>query len=65
MLFRFIAVPQFSTNTIPVKTILVAVIFILMAAVFIRDSRVFAFDGQIGIHEPSTIILLRRHPKEI
>ncbi len=38
------------------KKILVAAIFILMAAVFIHHSRVLALDGQIGIHDPSTII---------
>jgi arabinan endo-1,5-alpha-L-arabinosidase len=38
------------------KNILVAVAFIVMAAVCIRNSRVFALDGQIGIHDPSTIV---------
>jgi hypothetical protein len=38
------------------KKILVAPIFIL-AAVIIRNSLVFALEGQIGIHDPSTIIL--------
>ena len=38
------------------KKILVAAIFILVAAICIRHSLVFALDGQIGIHDPSTII---------
>jgi len=39
------------------KRNLVAVIFILVTAVFIHNSLVFALDGQIGIHDPSTIVL--------
>jgi hypothetical protein len=35
----------------------VTAIFILAAIVFFRDSLVFALDGQIGIHDPSTVIL--------
>ena len=38
------------------KKILVAVAFIVVAAVCIRNSRVSALDGQIGIHDPSTIV---------
>ena len=34
----------------------VTAIFILAAIVFFRDSFVFALDGQIGIHDPSTVI---------
>jgi len=33
-----------------------AAVFILLASVFVRDSLVFALDGQIGIHDPSTVI---------
>jgi enterochelin esterase-like enzyme len=36
--------------------ILVAATFILVATVFIHDSLVFALEGQIGIHDPSTVI---------
>src|SRR5581483_5403760 len=43
-------------STSPMKKILVAAIFILVAAVFTNDSLVFALEGQIGIHDPSTII---------
>ena len=39
------------------KKILVAAIFILVATVFVHASLAFALDGQIGIHDPSTIIL--------
>ena len=39
------------------KRDLVAVIYILVAAVFIHNSLVFALDGQIGIHDPSTIVV--------
>jgi len=39
------------------KTTLVAVAFIVVAAVCICNSRVSALDGQIGIHDPSTIVL--------
>jgi arabinan endo-1,5-alpha-L-arabinosidase len=35
---------------------LMAAVFILLASVFVRDSLVFALDGQIGIHDPSTVI---------
>jgi arabinan endo-1,5-alpha-L-arabinosidase len=35
----------------------VAVIFILVAAIFIHNSLAFALDGQIGIHDPSTIVV--------
>ena len=38
------------------KQILVAAIFILVATVFIHDSLVFALDGEIRIHDPSTVI---------
>ena len=38
------------------KKILVAAIFILMATVLIHNSLVFALEGQIGIHDPSTVI---------
>lgn len=38
------------------KNLLVAVIFIVGAAVCIGNSRVSALDGQIGIHDPSTIV---------
>ena len=38
------------------KKILVTAIFILVATVFIHDSLVFALEGQIGIHDPSTVI---------
>ena len=38
------------------KKILVTAIFMLVAAVFIRDSLVFAIDGEIRIHDPSTVI---------
>src|SRR5215475_11742575 len=38
------------------KKNLVAAAFILMAAVFIHNSLVFALEGQIGIHDPSTVI---------
>jgi arabinan endo-1,5-alpha-L-arabinosidase len=38
------------------KKILVAVGFIVVAAVCIRTSRVSALDGQVGIHDPSTIV---------
>jgi arabinan endo-1,5-alpha-L-arabinosidase len=38
------------------KEILVTAIFTLVAAVVIHDSLVFALDGQIGIHDPSTVI---------
>src|SRR5258706_6373208 len=39
------------------KKILVTAIFILVATVFVHDSLVFALEGQIGIHDPSTVIL--------
>ncbi len=39
------------------KNILVAVIFILVAVVFIHNSLVFSLDGQVGIHDPSTIVV--------
>lgn len=43
--------------TLPaMKKILVAGILILLPAIFFNDSLVFALDGQIGIHDPSTII---------
>ncbi len=38
------------------KKILVTAIIILAATVFVHDSRVFALAGQIGIHDPSTVI---------
>jgi metallo-beta-lactamase class B len=38
------------------KKILVTVVFILLAAVFIPDSSGFALEGQIGIHDPCTVI---------
>jgi arabinan endo-1,5-alpha-L-arabinosidase len=38
------------------KKILVKAIFMLAATVFVDDSLVFALEGQIGIHDPSTII---------
>ena len=38
------------------KKILAAAIFILVNTVFVQDSLVFALDGQIGIHDPSTVI---------
>ena len=38
------------------KKLLVAAIFILMATVLIHNSLVFALEGQIGIHDPSTVI---------
>ena len=38
------------------KKILGTAIFILMATVFVDDSIVFALEGQIGIHDPSTVI---------
>lgn len=38
------------------KKNLVAAIFILMAAVFVQSSLAFGLDGQIGIHDPSTIV---------
>jgi arabinan endo-1,5-alpha-L-arabinosidase len=37
------------------KKLLVAATFILMASPVIKDSRAFALDGQIGIHDPSTV----------
>ena len=36
---------------------LMVAVFILLAGVFVRDRIVFALDGQIGIHDPSTVIL--------
>ncbi|MGE0884693.1 MAG: family 43 glycosylhydrolase [Blastocatellales bacterium] len=39
------------------KKILVGIIFILVAAVFIHNSQAFSLDGQIGIHDPSTIVV--------
>ena len=36
--------------------ILMAAIFILVIAVFVHDSLVFALGGQVGIHDPSTVI---------
>lgn len=39
------------------RKIVVTVVFILMTVVFIRNSPVFALEGQIGIHDPSTIVL--------
>jgi hypothetical protein len=39
------------------KKILAPVIFILVAAVFIHNSLAFALDGQVGIHDPSTIVV--------
>jgi len=39
------------------KKNLVAAAFIVVAAVCMRNSRVSALDGQIGIHDPSTIVL--------
>src|ERR1044072_902433 len=38
------------------KKILAAAIFILVATCFVHDSHVFALEGQIGIHDPSTVI---------
>src|ERR1043165_1316053 len=38
------------------KKILVAAVFIVVAAVFVLTSRVSALDGQVGIHDPSTIV---------
>ena len=38
------------------KRILATAIFILMATAFIHAPLVFALDGQIGIHDPSTVI---------
>jgi len=38
------------------KKVLPKAIFVLLAAVVIHDSLVFALDGQIGIHDPSTVI---------
>ena len=38
------------------KKISVTAIFMLVATVFIRDSLVFAVDGEIRIHDPSTVI---------
>jgi arabinan endo-1,5-alpha-L-arabinosidase len=38
------------------KKILVAAIFILAGTVFVHGSRVFGLAGQIGIHDPSTVI---------
>src|SRR5690349_16755492 len=38
------------------KKILVAGILILMPAIFFNDSLVFALEGNVGIHDPSTII---------
>ena len=38
------------------KKLLVAAIFTLMATVLIHNSLVFALEGQIGIHDPSTVI---------
>src|ERR1044071_5352533 len=38
------------------KKILAAAIILLVVTVFIRDSLVFALDGQVGIHDPSTVI---------
>src|SRR5881227_1840467 len=38
------------------KKILVAVTFILVTTVFVHDSFVLALDGQVGIHDPSTVI---------
>jgi arabinan endo-1,5-alpha-L-arabinosidase len=38
------------------KKLLVAAIFILVAAFYVNKSLAFALDGQIGIHDPSTII---------
>src|SRR5580765_6430409 len=38
------------------KKILVAAIFILAGTVFAHGSRVFGLAGQIGIHDPSTVI---------
>jgi arabinan endo-1,5-alpha-L-arabinosidase len=38
------------------KKILVTVAFIMVAAICARNSRVSALDGQIGIHDPSTIV---------
>jgi len=39
------------------KTTLLATIFILLATAFVHHSLVFALEGQIGIHDPSTVIL--------
>src|ERR1051325_265966 len=36
--------------------ILMAAIFILVIAVFVHDSLVFALGGQVGIHDPCTVI---------
>jgi arabinan endo-1,5-alpha-L-arabinosidase len=38
------------------KKILIAAIFILLTTAFVPDSLVFALEGQIGIHDPSTVI---------
>jgi arabinan endo-1,5-alpha-L-arabinosidase len=38
------------------KKLLVTAIFILVATAFFHDSLVFALEGQIGIHDPSTVI---------
>jgi arabinan endo-1,5-alpha-L-arabinosidase len=38
------------------KKILVAAMIILAPTVFIHDAPVFALEGQIGIHDPSTIV---------
>ena len=39
------------------KKILVAVAFMMVTAVCLRNSHVSALDGQVGIHDPSTIVL--------
>ncbi len=38
------------------KKILMVVAFMMMAAVYLRNSRVSALDGQVGIHDPSSIV---------
>ena len=38
------------------KTIAVAAILVLVATIFVRDSLVFALDGEVSIHDPSTVI---------
>jgi arabinan endo-1,5-alpha-L-arabinosidase len=56
---RLGAIPQLAKRTSPMKKmskIVVAVIVMLVAVVFLRDSLVFALEGEIRIHDPSTVI---------